>query len=217
MPKSGCRGQGAVLRGALSLVVIVLVGLLVGCGPRPPKPIVQQALAYQIAHVSGPVGSLVGIDQLPARLEVQDVKIRQDRREPLLLVSGETLEGHHLSGTYTLIVHPPGSRRPYRRKGDPFQITLAHQKAQTVARQWSGDQESDGVETVPERWLLAYSSPDSKTWKVIDFLPQPALAPEWSPAKPEPTMPATAPAAVDVGRMQSDEALNRPSSTTAPT
>ncbi|MFS8780840.1 hypothetical protein [Synechococcus sp. W55.1] len=199
------------MRGALSLVAIVLVGLLVGCGPRPPKPIVQQALAYQIAHVSGPVGSLVGSDRLSAHLELQDVKIRQDRREPLLLVSGETLEGHHLSGTYTLIVHPPGSRRPYRRKGDPFQITLAHQKPRTAATQRSRDQEPDRVETAPERWLLAYSSPDSKTWTVIDFLPQPAPAPEWSPAEPEPTMPATAPAAVDVGRTESDEALNQPS------
>lgn len=211
MPKSGWRGQGSVVRGALSLVAIVLVGLLVGCGPRPPKPIVQQALAYQIAHVSGPVGSLVGSDRLSAHLELQDVKIRQDRREPLLLVSGETLEGHHLSGTYTLIVHPPGSRRPYRRKGDPFQITLAHQKPRTAATQRSRDQEPDRVETAPERWLLAYSSPDSKTWTVIDFLPQPAPAPEWSPAEPEPTMPATAPAAVDVGRTESDEALNQPS------
>lgn len=216
MPKSGWRGQGSVVRGALSLVAIVLVGLLVGCGPRPPKPIVQQALAYQIAHVSGPVGSLVGSDRLSAHLELQDVKIRQDRREPLLLVSGETLEGHHLSGTYTLIVHPPGSRRPYRRKGDPFQITLAHQKPRTAATQRSRDQEPDRVETAPERWLLAYSSPDSKTWEVIDFLPQPAPAPELPPAGPEPTLPATAPAAADVGRTESDGAPS-PTNTSTPT
>lgn len=216
MPKSGWRGQGSVVRGALSLVAIVLVGLLVGCGPRPPKPIVQQALAYQIAHVSGPVGSLVGSDQLAARLQLQDVKIRQDRREPLLLASGETLEGHHLSGTYTLSVQPPGSRRPYRRKGDPFQITLAHQKPRTAATQRSRDQEPDRVETAPERWLLAYSSPDSKTWEVIDFLPQPAPAPELPPAGPEPTLPATAPAAADVGRTESDGAPS-PTNTSTPT
>lgn len=212
MPKLGWSCRGSVLRGTISLVAIVLVGLLAGCGPRPPKPIVQQALAYQIAHLSGPVGSLVGSDQLAARLQLQDVKIRQDRREPLLLVSGETLEGHHLSGTYTLIVHPPGSRRPYRRKGDPFQITLAHQKAQTVATQRSPDR----VKTVPERWLLAYSSPDSKTWEVIDFLPQPAPAPELPPAGPEPTLPATAPAAADVGRTESDGAPS-PTNTSTPT
>jgi hypothetical protein len=216
MPKSGWRGQGSVVRGALSLVAIVLVGLLAGCGPRPPKPIVQQALAYQIAHVSGPVGSLVGSDQLAARLQLQDVKIRQDRREPLLLASGETLEGHHLSGTYTLSVQPPGSRRPYRRKGDPFQITLAHQKPRTAATQRSRDQEPDRVETAPERWLLAYSSPDSKTWEVIDFLPQPAPAPELPPAGPEPTLPATAPAAADVGRTESDGAPS-PTNTSTPT
>jgi len=216
MPKSGWRGQGSVVRGALSLVAIVLVGLLGGCGPRPPKPIVQQALAYQIAHVSGPVGSLVGSDQLAARLQLQDVKIRQDRREPLLLASGETLEGHHLSGTYTLSVQPPGSRRPYRRKGDPFQITLAHQKPRTAATQRSRDQEPDRVETAPERWLLAYSSPDSKTWEVIDFLPQPAPAPELPPAGPEPTLPATAPAAADVGRTESDGAPS-PTNTSTPT
>jgi len=216
MPKLGWSCRGSVLRGTISLVAIVLVGLLAGCGPRPPKPIVQQALAYQIAHVSGPVGSLVGSDRLSAHLELQDVKIRQDRREPLLLVSGETLEGHHLSGTYTLIVHPPGSRRPYRRKGDPFQITLAHQKPRTAATQRSRDQEPARVETAPERWLLAYSSLDSKTWTVIDFLPQPAPAPEWSPAEPEPTMPATAPAAVDVGRTESDGAPS-PTNTSTPT
>ena len=185
-PKPGERWRGGI-RGILGLVAIVLVGLLAGCGPRPPKPIVQQALAYQIAHLSEPVASLVGSEQLSARLEVQDVKIRQDRREPLLLASGETLEGHHLSGTYTLIVKPPGSRRPYRRKGDPFQLTLAHQKAQTVATQRSRDPEP---QIVPERWLLAYGSPDSKSWRVIDFLPQPPPAPELPPAEPEPTMPA---------------------------
>mgnify|MGYP000116292169 CR=1 FL=1 len=191
IPKPGERWRGGI-RGILGFVAIVLVGLLAGCGPRPPKPIVQQALAYQIAHLSEPVASLVGSEQLSARLEVQDVKIRRDRREPLLLAccsprTGETLEGHHLSGTYTLIVKPPGSRRPYRRKGDPFQLTLAHQKAQTVATQRSPDAEP---QIVPERWLLAYGSPDAKSWRVIDFLPQPAPAPELPPAEPEPTMPA---------------------------
>ncbi len=196
MPKPKWSCEESVLRGgirlAISIAAIVLLGLLAGCGPRPPKSIVQQALAYQIAHLSEPVASLVGSEQLSARVEVQDVKIRQDRREPLLLAccsprTGETLEGHHLSGTYTLIVKPPGSRRPYRRKGDPFQLTLAHQKAQTVATQRSRDPEP---QIVPERWLLAYGSPDSKSWRVIDFLPQPAPAPELPPAEPEPTMPA---------------------------
>ncbi|MEN9226714.1 MAG: hypothetical protein Q6L60_08105 [Thermostichus sp. HHBFW_bins_43] len=158
-------------RWALCVVATVLLGLLSGCGPRAPKPIVQQALTYQMSHLSAPVGSLVGSDQLPARLELRDVKIRQDRREPLLLASGEKLEGHHLYGTYTLTVKPPGSRRAYRRQGDPFELTLAHQKAQ-----------SQGSETLPERWLLAYRSPDLKTWEIVDFLPQPAPPPELPPA-----------------------------------
>ncbi len=188
----------------LCVVVIVLLGLLGGCGPKAPKPIVQQALAYQLSHLSAPVGSLVGSDQLLTRLKLQDVKIRQDRRESLLLAccsatlspAGEKLEGHHLSGTYTLIVKPPGSRRPYQRKGDPFQLTLAHQKAQTVATQRSPDQDPDRVgetepKTLPERWLLAYRSPDSKTWEVIDFLPQPAPLPQLPPAEPEPTVTPT--------------------------
>ncbi|MGQ9838277.1 MAG: hypothetical protein ACUVRV_10010 [Cyanobacteriota bacterium] len=147
---------------ALCCLVFLLVGLLSGCGPRAPKPIVQQALAYQISHLPAPVGSLVGSEQLPIRLELQEVKIRQDWREPLLLASGEKVEGHHLSGTYTLAVKLPGSRRPYRRKGDPFQLTLAHQKEQT-----------QGSQTQPERWLLAYSTAASKNWEIIDFLPQP--------------------------------------------
>lgn len=215
-PERSRRHRGQALRNSLrclmSLLAIGLLGLLGGCGPRPPKSVVQQALAYQISHPAEPVASLVGSDRLAGRLEVQDVQIRQDRREPLLLASGEKLEGHHLSGTYTVIVKPPGSRRPYRRKGDPFQLTLAHQKAQTVATQRSPDR----VKTVPERWLLAYSSPDSKTWEVIDFLPQPAPAPELPPAGPEPTLPATAPAAADVGRTESDGAPS-PTNTSTPT
>ncbi|MEN9232021.1 MAG: hypothetical protein Q6L68_14045 [Thermostichus sp. DG02_5_bins_236] len=170
MPKPNwsrcCRGL------ALCCLAFWLVGLLSGCGPRAPKPIVQQALAYQISHLPVPVGSLVGSEQLPARLELQQVKIRQDRREPLLLASGEKVEGHHLSGTYSVSVRVPGSRRPYRRQGDPFQLTLAHSKEQT-----------QGSETLPERWLLAYSTPDSKNWEIIDFLPQPALPAELPPAE----------------------------------
>ncbi|MEN9223754.1 MAG: hypothetical protein Q6M04_15065 [Thermostichus sp. BF3_bins_97] len=180
MPKPEWSRRGWIL----CIVATVLLGLLSGCGPKAPKPIVQQALAYQISHLSAPVGSLVGSDQLLARLELQDVKIRQDRRESLLLASGEKLEGHHLSGTYTLAVKLPGSRRPYRRKGDPFQLTLAHQKAQT-----------QGSETLPERWLLAYGSPDAKTWEIVDFLPQPAPPPELPPAETaelEPTLGPTA-------------------------
>ncbi|MCF2969908.1 hypothetical protein L1047_01695 [Synechococcus sp. Nb3U1] len=157
---------------ALCIVATLLMGLLSGCGPRAPKPIVQQALAYQISHLPAQVGSLVGSEQLLTRLELQDVKIRRDRREPFLLASGETVEGHHLSGTYSLSVKLPGSRRPYRRKGDPFQLTLAHQKEQT-----------QGPETLPERWLLAYSTPDSKMWEIIDFLPQPAPPLELPPAE----------------------------------
>lgn len=157
---------------ALCCLVLWLVGLLSGCGPKAPKPIVQQALAYQMSHLPAEVGSLVGSEQLLARLELQAVKIRQDRREPLLLASGEKVEGHHLSGTYTLAVKLPGSRRPYRRKGDPFQLTLAHTKEQTQDPQ-----------APSERWLLAYSTPDSKSWETIDFLPQPAPPPELPPAE----------------------------------
>lgn len=173
----GRRHRGQALRNSLrclmSLLAIGLLGLLGGCGPRPPKPVVQQALAYQISHPAGAVASLVGGDRLAARLEVQDVQIRQDRREPLLLASGEKLEGHHLSGTYTLIVKPPGSRRPYRRQGNPFRLTLAHQKAQS-----SPSPEEAEPKTLPERWLLAHPSPNAKTWEVIDFFPQPAPLPE---------------------------------------
>ena len=183
-PERSRRDKGQALRNSLrclmSLLAIGLLGLLGGCGPRPPKPIVQQALTYQISHLSGTLASLVGSDRLPARLEVQDVQIRQDRREPLPLASGEKLEGHHLSGTYTLIVKPPGSRRPYRRKGDPFQLTLAHQKAQS-----SPSPEGAEPKTLPERWLLAHPSPNAKTWEVIDFFPQPAPLPELPLAEPD--------------------------------
>ncbi len=174
----GKQGGQRVLRCLMSLLAIGLLGFLGGCGHRPPKPIVQQALTYQISHLSGAVASLVGSDRLAERLEVRDVQIRQDRRESLLLASGEKLEGHHLSGTYTLIVQPPGSRRPYRRKGDPFRLTLAHQKEQSS---------SGGAEpkTLPERWLLAHPSPTAKTWEVVDFFPQPAPLPELPLAEAE--------------------------------
>lgn len=162
------RCRGAIL----CCLTLLLVGLLSGCGPRAPKPIVQQALAYQISHLPAPVASLVGSEQLPVRLELQEVKIRQDRREPLLLASGEKVEGHHLKGTYSLAVKLPGSRRPYRRKGDPFQLTLVRIKGQT-----------QNSKTLPERWLLAYSTPDSKSWQLIDFLPQPVLPAELPPAE----------------------------------
>lgn len=173
-PERSRRHRGQALRNSLrclmSLLAIGLLGLLGGCGPRPPKSVVQQALAYQISHPAEPVASLVGSDRLAGRLEVQDVQIRQDRREPLLLASGEKLEGHHLSGTYTVIVKPPGSRRPYRRKGDPFQLTLARQQVQSA-----------GSQGLTERWLLASSSPDGKGWEVVDFLP-PGQAEAPSPA-----------------------------------
>jgi len=158
----------------LSLLAIVLLGLLAGCAPRPPQSVVQQALAYQMTHLAGPVASLVGSDRLADHLEVQDVRIQRDRREPLLLTSGETLEGHHLSGTYTLLVKPPGSRRPYRRKGDPFQLTLARQKVKQA--------ESQGP---TEQWLLAYASAGGKRWEVVNFLPQPAPPSEVSPEEAE--------------------------------
>jgi hypothetical protein len=181
-PERSRRHRGQALRNSLrclmSLLAIGLLGLLGGCGPRPPKSVVQQALAYQISHPAEPVASLVGSDRLAGRLEVQDVQIRQDRREPLLLASGEKLEGHHLSGTYTVIVKPPGSRRPYRRKGDPFQLTLAHQKAQSSPSPGGAQ-----PKTLPERWLLAHPSPDAKSWEVIDFFPQPAPLPELPPAE----------------------------------
>lgn len=190
-PERSRRHRGQALRNSLrclmSLLAIGLLGLLGGCGPRPPKSVVQQALAYQISHPAEPVASLVGSDRLAGRLEVQDVQIRQDRREPLLLASGEKLEGHHLSGTYTVIVKPPGSRRPYRRKGDPFQLTLARQQVQSA-----------GSQGLTERWLLASSSPEGKGWEVVDFLPPgqakaPSPASAASPAS-QTALPAATPA-----------------------
>ncbi|MEN9238380.1 MAG: hypothetical protein Q6K80_09220, partial [Thermostichus sp. DG_1_6_bins_120] len=161
-----CRGL------ALCCLAFWLVGLLSGCGPRPPKPIVEQALAYQMSHLPAEVASLVGSEQLLGRVELQQVKIRQDRRQPLLLASGEKVEGHHLRGTYSISVQVPGFRRPYRRQGDPFQLTLAHRK-----------ERSQGPQTLPEQWLLAYPLPDSETWETVDFLLQPALLPEIPPVE----------------------------------
>ena len=174
MPKERATAKAASNRGRrclLSLLALALLGLLAGCAPQPPQSVVQQALTYQIAHLSEPVASLVGSDRLAAHLEVQDVRIRRDRRETgLRVATGEKLEIHHLSGTYTLRVKPPGSRRPYRRKGDPFQLTLARQQVQSA-----------GSQGLTERWLLASSSPDGKGWEVVDFLP-PGQAEAPSPA-----------------------------------
>jgi hypothetical protein len=139
----------------LSLLLLVCSLGLTACGAGTPRSIVQQALAFQIAEGSSPRQVLVGHDLVARHSQILEVKVRKDRTLTVHTASGSKLEGHQLTGTYTLSIQPPGDRRSYRRQAEPFQLTLAQ----------AGE---------PKTWLLAYPVAESKNklWSTVPFLPQ---------------------------------------------
>ncbi|WP_017327871.1 hypothetical protein [Synechococcus sp. PCC 7336] len=143
------------------VVLVLLVGaVLVACGGNAPTSVVAEALRYDIAHLEGAEGLLVGHELLEQWTEVQDIEVRSQHFVRLPTVREEIYPGYDISGSYTLAVRLPYRKTRYKRRGEPFQLTLAQLQNDTDDR---------------PIWRLAYPQSqqgDRPVWQLVEFRPE---------------------------------------------
>lgn len=96
---------GGEVRKLLGLLLLLLLGLLLGCSPHPNRTIVEEAIQWQIHHPTGIRQELVGSQTLGSRIRVTGVRVKRDQRwqgEVFDRGQSRLVKGRLVSGSYRI-------------------------------------------------------------------------------------------------------------------